>query len=38
VLVDACGQPAFGIVVEVQLARDPDELLRWPLYAVMAKP
>ena len=33
-LLDERGKPVFGIVVEVQLARDPDKLLRWPLYAV----
>ena len=33
-LLDERGKPVFGIVVEVQLAKDPDKLLRWPLYAV----
>ena len=32
-LLDERGQPVFGIVVEVQLAKDPDKRLRWPLYA-----
>ena len=33
-LLDERGKPVFGIVVEVQLAKNPDKLLRWPLYAV----
>lgn len=32
-LLDESGKPVFGIVVEVQLARSPAKLLRWPLYA-----
>ncbi|MEN7343902.1 MAG: hypothetical protein AAAFM81_13210 [Pseudomonadota bacterium] len=32
-LLDKSGKAVFGIVVEVQLAKDPAKLLRWPLYA-----
>jgi len=32
-LLDENNEPVFGIVVEVQLAKDPAKLLRWPLYA-----
>lgn len=32
-LLDAQGQAVFGIVVEVQLAKNAKKRLRWPLYA-----
>ena len=32
-LLDEKDEPVFGIVVEVQLAKDPAKLHRWPLYA-----